>query len=255
MADSRARAAHWLASCLGVLGLAAPAAAQVIYGEARFGMEWGIADSEGFNAVTGTQDPASGSDDDTTPLYGAAVGFEVPLHEMAPVDWNLPEWYARAEFEWLGGRDLDFVTGSAQDLFSFVKGWGLMHNVWMDFPLFKPMGALIGRRMRVFEPMSVTVGGGIGMASVHGKVTDNDQFGKDSTYNFAWQVGAGISYEFSDLLTGTLGYRYLDLGTVAPDLHIAAFSEEFSLDLTAHEVLVGLRWDFYRLPYSLRARW
>ena len=253
MADSRARAARWLASCAALLSLSAPAGAQQLYGEVRIGMEWGNGDSSGANAVTG--DPAQGDDWDTSPIGGAALGFEIPLHEVAPADWNLPEWHLRAELEWLGGRDLGFVTGSVQDLFSFVNGWALMQNFWMDFPLYQPMGALIGRRLRVFEPMSFTVGGGIGGAWVDGKVTDNAQYGRDTTQNFAWQVGGGPSYDLTDLVTLSLHYRYLDMGKVSPGLFIAAFQGPFSIDLTSHEVMAGVRWDFYRLPFSMRSRW
>ncbi len=253
MADSRARAGRWLASCAAALALASHAGAQGIYGEARLGVEVGLADSKGANAVDAT--PAKGDDLDTSPLYGLAAGFEVPLHEVLPADWSLAEWYARADLEWLAGRDLDFVTGSSQDLFSFVRGWTLMQNVWLDFPLERPLAALIGRRLRVFEPLAFSVGGGIGGAFVRGKVTDNDQFGRDSTYNFAWQVGAGASYDLTERVTLSLNYRYLDLGTVEPGLHIAAFTGPFSLELTSHQVLVGLRVDLYRLPFSFRSDW
>jgi opacity protein-like surface antigen len=262
MADSLARAARWLASCAAAWALAAPAGAQVIYGDLRIGMEWGNADTSGANAFTA--DPATGDDWDTSPIGGAAFGFQVALHELAPPDWSLPESYLRTELEWLGGRNLGFKTGSVQlgtglplasKLFSTVKGWALLQNVWMDFPLYGPMGRLLGRRMRVFEPLAVTVGGGIGGAWVRGTVTDNTQSGSETTQNFAWQVGAGPSYDLTELVTLSLHYRYLDLGKVSPGLFSGAFDGPFSLDLTSHDVIAGVRWDFYRLPFSLRTRW
>jgi opacity protein-like surface antigen len=257
MADSRARAGRWLASCAAALAIASQAGAQVIYGEGRVGVEIGKGASDGANAVDQTD--ASGSDDDISPLYGLAVGFEVPLHEVLPADWSLAEWYARAELEWLGGRDLQFVTGGSRDLFSFVTGWTLMQNFWLDFPLERPVEALVGRRMRFLrflEPWTFSVGGGIGGASLHAKVTDNTQFGEDPTHNFAWQVGASTSFELAEGVTlSLLNYRYVDLGKVKPGLFVAGFSGPFSLDLTSHEVFAGLRWDFYRLPFSMRSDW
>jgi outer membrane immunogenic protein len=65
--------------------------------------------------------------------------------------------------------------------------------------------------------------------------------------NFAWQAEAGIQYELTKHFTLRLGYRYIDMGSF--DASLASISGGGSLghfkgDLTAHEVLLGLRYRF-----------
>lgn len=65
--------------------------------------------------------------------------------------------------------------------------------------------------------------------------------------SFAWQVGAGASYDIGQKLKLDVGYRYVDLGQVKTGgvEHFVDGSVQTGLglktDLTAHEILVGLR--------------
>lgn len=92
------------------------------------------------------------------------------------------------------------------------------------------------------------IGGGIGVASNHTKATGTViATGAQATYKrtqteFAWNLGAGCAYALTDNWSLSAGYRYLDLGKVvwgdktSPELT--------SKDITAHEVTLGLRYQF-----------
>jgi outer membrane autotransporter protein len=74
--------------------------------------------------------------------------------------------------------------------------WAVMANVWYDFDLGK------------FKPY---VGGGVGWA--HNKlVPEVTPIPTAEHEDFAWQLGAGINYQFTPGASIGLGYRYLDSG-------------------------------------------
>lgn len=84
------------------------------------------------------------------------------------------------------------------------------------------------------------VGAGIGMARLKGKVTDTDESISKSKTNFAWQVGAGVSYAMTDNLSLDAGYRYMDSG----DVTIKEDWGKVKFDSTSHEFLLGARYAF-----------
>jgi len=98
------------------------------------------------------------------------------------------------------------------------------------------------------------VGAGIGAAyhqlddvSFTGNPALTNRIRGDNDLAFAWSLMAGVGYQISDRATLDVGYRYIDMGKISsqrsdsagfvnPAVHIN--------DLTAHEVKVGLRYNF-----------
>ena len=66
--------------------------------------------------------------------------------------------------------------------------------------------------------------------------------GNRSQWNFVWAAMAGLGYAVSPNLTVDIGYRYLGFGDVKSGTD--AFGTMTLQDLRAHEVRVGLRWNF-----------
>jgi len=109
-----------------------------------------------------------------------------------------------------------------------VTSFSIMANLWYDFDL--------GNQ----SPIVPFIGGGIGLAQVgveyDGRIalpsttiafsTDEDD------WTFAWQLGAGLGYEFGNGMMISAQYRYFATG----DITIAG--EDFGL--SAHEGLIGL---------------
>lgn len=60
------------------------------------------------------------------------------------------------------------------------------------------------------------------------------------TYNFIWNVGAGMSYAISEKWKTDLGYRYLDLGIAKSK----GTKSELTSDATMHQVVWSLRYAF-----------
>lgn len=78
------------------------------------------------------------------------------------------------------------------------------------------------------------VGAGIGFGQVK---IDSGAIDDDDT-GFAYQLKAGVGYEFNEKLTGELGYRYLGVTGV----ELGNGPGRIDGDYTAHAVTVGLRY-------------
>lgn len=63
----------------------------------------------------------------------------------------------------------------------------------------------------------------------------------DSGTGFAWQVGAGVSYDLTSNLTAELGYRYFNVENVGLT---AADGTGSDVDVRSHQVNLGLRVSF-----------
>jgi opacity protein-like surface antigen len=104
------------------------------------------------------------------------------------------------------------------------------------------------------------LGGGVGAAFIKAKgsmdisesgTTLYDESSSKTETNFAYNLAAGVGYDFNDNLTLDLGYRYTDFGKAetgenrwdspSPD---APEFYNFDADLSAHEVLMAIRYTF-----------
>ena len=80
------------------------------------------------------------------------------------------------------------------------------------------------------------IGAGIGVSHVKGTADILGYSGNIKKTNFAWQAGAGISYDITDHFAIDAGYRYMDYGDFE--------KYDISLDTSAHEFYTGVRVSF-----------
>ena len=233
------------AACLlAAVLLAAPARAGDLYLSGRLAVSAGSGDTSGS---TDFGFSPSGSDTDSSPVWGGAFGLEFGLDEPMP---SAPDWTSdarlRVELEGLGGRDYELRTQGADPFFTQSTSWTVMQNLWVDLPIHGVLTSLFGR-VPILEPLSFYTGGGAGLGINQVRTTDNVSVGRETAYGFTWQAGAGFGYAFTDLVTFSMGYRYQDLGTIEMGLRDASEQNvgRFNLDLAAHELTTGLRVRFY----------
>lgn len=195
---------------------------------------------------------ASGDDEDSAPTYGGTIGLAFAMDEALPAikTFELPSWIVRTELEYMMGRDYELKSdgAAANDFFlSEVDAWTVMPNFSVEVPLREPIAWLFGR-IPVLEPMSIYGNVGLGIAQVNLEASDNNSDVDESSLNFAWQGGAGINYTLTDTTSFVLGWRYVSLGTTEGEVKNIQGGGDFELDLSGHEIMTGLRINFYSAP-------
>lgn len=203
-----------------------------------------------------------GTDKDSSPGFGGAVGFGFGVDELrADVrGYEMPHWKIRLELEGLFGREYDFrfdtqsVGGGGgggvnNTFFSEIDAWTIMSNAWLDIPVQRPVSYVFGR-VPILNPLSVYVGGGFGLARAKFRTTDNISEGTDKINRFSWQAGAGIGYQLNQWATLNLGYRYWDLGKVDAKVLFGdnTLTGRQEVDLTSQEFITNVRIAFYQAP-------
>jgi opacity protein-like surface antigen len=131
----------------------------------------------------------------------------------------------------IGTLSGDAAFGSTRTIYGLV-------NAYVDFgdgPLKPYVGGGIGAAHVDFRNHGVVVPAGIGLPV--GPLTAMD----DSGTGFAWQVGAGISYDLTSNLTAELGYRYFNVENVGLT---AADGTGSDVDVRSHQINLGLRVSF-----------
>lgn len=192
-----------------------------------------------------------GTDTDTSPVYGGALGFAFRPSEPFPRigTWRVPDFRLRTDLEGLTGHSYELRAAGGDGFFNEIDAWTFMQNFWVDVPIHSAVSWLFGR-IPILEPVSVYAGGGVGMTELDFFSTDNVSAGAESKFGFAWQTGAGLNYDFTDIFSLTLGYRYQDLGDVEATLSTGPGAGPFgrvAAELTSHEFTTGLRINFYSL--------
>ena len=96
------------------------------------------------------------------------------------------------------------------------------------------------------------IGAGMGVAML--KFTTNDMWSEgknkesDRTYNFAWQIGAGVAYDLTKNIALDAGYRYINAGAAVANKSIYSgegyYSEKHKIDTANHEIYLGARYTF-----------
>ena len=82
---------------------------------------------------------------------------------------------------------------------------------------------------------------GAGLAKLNFRAKTEEPVIKANPSNFAWQVGAGVSYAATDSIDVDLGYRYVDTGAA----YIMKMDDEkFKVNTARHEPYAGLRYNF-----------
>ena len=164
--------------------------------------------------------------------------------------FELPSWIVRTELEYMMGRDYEIKSdgAAANDFFlSEVDSWTVMPNFSVEVPLRDPIQWLFGR-IPVLEPMSLYGNVGLGIAQVNLAASDNNSDVDEDSLNFAWQGGAGINYTLTDTTSFVLGWRYVSLGTTEGTVKNLQGGGDFELELASHEIVTGLRINFYTAP-------
>jgi opacity protein-like surface antigen len=231
---------------------AGSASAGELYLSGGIGISGGTADTGGSTPFFEN----SGSDTDSAAMYGFSFGFEMPMNEPLPEQWQhlIPNWPVLAEFEAVGGRDYEFLTDGGDPYRTDFEAWTVLHNIRLDIPVAAPFERAFGR-IPILHPVTLYVGAGIGISIYEVETTDNVSSGSDDSIAFAWQAGAGLSYSISEYISLDLGYRYVDLGTSEFDLSVGPNDfGNFSLDTAAHELATAVRVRFYGVPLHDRYR-
>lgn len=252
---------------------AGSALAAELYLAGRVGISNGQGEGTGVIEL-GPSVIGSGSDDDSSPLYGTAFGVAVPLSDVIPwalrfPSFDVPYWPGRAlhfegdeefrfpgwrtlfEIEALFGRNYDFATPSGSAISPYhseVESSTFMANARLDLPLRTPITALFGR-LPVLEPLTVYGGGGVGAGWNEIETSGPQNLGDEVTWELAWQASAGLGYALTDTAHLSLGWRYLDLGEIELDSNCGGARCGFDADVTAHEVMTSIRFEFYHVPF------
>lgn len=191
----------------------------------------------------------SRKDDDT---WGGAIAIGYDLESML----NLP-MRGELEYQFFGTTDASAsraVTGINVDGDSKLKNkmdiQTLFFNAYFDFKNESPITPYLGAGLGLAFIDSKT------SASTHYRLGDISYDASNSTNyklntNFAWNVGAGLAWEITDMFAIDLGYRFVGLGKVKSressyeGLTGDKVSYKSKVDnLWMHQVLMGLRFTF-----------
>ncbi|WP_162937478.1 outer membrane protein [Indioceanicola profundi] len=179
----------------------------------------------------------SGEDEiDYSPLWSLGVGYRFTPNIRVDV---MADWRDRYIVE--GGRG---VVPGAADLDSQVENQAYMFNAYYDFATMN-LGPVAGVRPYV------GVGAGLSTTKVDDATVfvdiDNDNlegefrdFFGDEDDQFAWQLMAGVAFDFSTNMFADIGYRYADLGEVG----LSSTQGGIDSDLNVHEIMVSVGYKF-----------
>ena len=78
------------------------------------------------------------------------------------------------------------------------------------------------------------------MAQIKAICSIDGESGNTKNNNFAWQIGAGISFAASENISLDLCYRYVDYG----DFSKTEDWETDKVDVSANEFYLGIRYNF-----------
>jgi opacity protein-like surface antigen len=183
----------------------------------------------------------------SSPLFGLGVGWRHShwLRFDATGDYRGDALFVGHD-QYPAG--FNFLSGT-NEYTADVESWLGLANAYID------MGNWCG-----FTPF---IGAGIGFSTltVTGLKDVNVPrggigFGQDNTNtNFAWALHAGVSFDVSPQMAIDLAYRYADLGTAQSGVATAyngtaSNSGLFIKDITANDVMLGMRYKFQREPVA-----
>ena len=138
------------------------------------------------------------------------------------------------------GPVVDPYGGAVDPLHTSLRSYTLMLNAYKDlgnFGGFTPyIGAGVGAAYHQLDDVYFT-----------GNPNLTNRIKGDNDLAFAWSLMAGVGYQISDRTTLDVGYRYIDMGKISSQRSDSAGFVNPAVhfdDLTAHEVKVGLRYNF-----------
>ena len=97
-------------------------------------------------------------------------------------------------------------------------------------------------------PFTPYVGAGLGLAFLRSKGNWNildvsESYGSKTKTNFAWNLGAGVAYDFTQNVALDLGYRFAGLGKARTGTDIAD-DRARAKNVYMHQFMLGLRFSF-----------
>ena len=93
-------------------------------------------------------------------------------------------------------------------------------------------------------PFTPYVGAGLGLAFLRSKGNwSDDSYGSKTKTNFAWNLGAGVAYDFTQNVALDLGYRFAGLGKARTGTDIAD-DRARAKNVYMHQFMLGLRFSF-----------
>ena len=138
--------------------------------------------------------------------------------------------YVRGEIELNNSRDIRRNNTDEDGDFSKFKLYkhSVMANAYFDY--------------LTCTPWTPYVGAGLGVSYLKAQMFENGakEFDK-STNNFAWQVMAGLAYEFNSHWAVDLGYRYADLGRIRKNEGEGNITK---ITAREHDIMLGARYTF-----------
>ena len=192
------------------------------------GGSWVTADAEG---TTTTGVTIAGENTASAVFGGAALGTIIDLRAVD----------LRLELEGTGGRSFDFVHSSTAGSFATsAKVWTFQGNFWFEYPLRQ-----LFPDTPVIRDLAPFGGGGVGLSGLTLATQGGAFTGRSETFAFAWQGGAGLSYQPLPWLSFEVRYQYADLGR--PTIQIRDGGGEtgsIKLDLGGNDVVGGIRFTF-----------
>lgn len=197
-----------------------------------------------FNDQDSGMSWSPGGKTDTVFGGGVSVGYDFDPRLGIPVRLEL-DYTARSQGDAKSSSDI-FEEGSGKTFGATKKDkislQTLMVNAWVDIP--------------TGTAVTPYLGGGVGFGFVNCKTkldfvdkTDGTEDGSESgstdETNFAWSLGGGIAYDFTENWTVDLGYRYIDAGKAS-----VSFKDEdgtwgkSKAKVQAHDIMLGVRYTF-----------
>jgi opacity protein-like surface antigen len=186
------------------------------------GWSWYVSVFGGWSFSAEAEVEYSGEDYDVELDDGFTAGVAVGAH--------INEWL-RGELEVSGNwHDVDgddtvigtTVEGDVDAIFALA-------NLWIDLP--------VGDVLRPY------VGGGIGFGRLNAELdtTGGSEVVDDSDWGFAYQLGAGVAFDFAENIAFDVGYRFK--GIANADLETTGGSEG-EVDYHSHNIIAGVRIGF-----------
>jgi opacity protein-like surface antigen len=207
-----------------------PRQAPRFYLSGLVGGSWVNGDATG---TTTLGESISGSSSSSSVFGGAALGTTLDLRHVD----------LRLELEGTGGRSFDFTHPSTVNTYgTSADVWTFQGNFWFEYPLRKLLpDTPIVRELAPFA------GGGVGLSGVSMKTSGGALTGSNDSINFAWQAGAGLSYQPLPWLALDVRYQYADFGGPKVPLQGGGNGGSLQVDLGANEVVGVIRFTFAEL--------
>ncbi|MDR1777312.1 MAG: acyloxyacyl hydrolase [Desulfovibrio sp.] len=162
---------------------------------------------------------------------GLAAGYDFWPQQMVPLR-------VEAEFALRGNSEKSWSNSDAAYVPSIKGVWNnstLLANLYWDF-----------HNNTAFTPY---VGAGLGLAfnytGYDAVEHDGTRHSMDDRFtNFAWNLGAGVAFNFNENFAVDLGYRFMHLGYNEVSTTVRGHKIEISNDPYNNEFMLGLRFMF-----------